>query len=264
MSTITLPNLSLARTVQGQGCGLLLAHGAGGGIDTNFGPIMPGLAERYRVVAPDLPGTGGTPRAQQPLTVDGLADELVAAAVAEGLESFAISGYSLGSALAVRAAARHPKRVTALVLTAGFVTANARFSLAVQHWRELLRAGRLKELAAFMSLLGIGTETVDRMTAADLHAAMDSAADTVPPGTPDHLDLIDIVDVRADLSRIDVPTLVISTARDNLVTPYLHRQLAEGITGAQLESIDTGHLPFVERPEQWLRLQRDFLARFAR
>ena len=77
--------------VRGNGPGLLLAHGAGGGIDANYGPIMDALAAQHTVVGPDYPGTGRTKRADAPLALDALADELVAAAVEEGLQTFAIA-----------------------------------------------------------------------------------------------------------------------------------------------------------------------------
>lgn len=51
----------LGRIVRGTGPGLLLAHGAGGGVQPNFGPILDGLAEHHTVVGPDYPGTGRTP-----------------------------------------------------------------------------------------------------------------------------------------------------------------------------------------------------------
>src|SRR4051794_22498174 len=48
-------------TVHGSGPGLLLAHGAGGSAEANFGPVLPELAAGYTVVAPDYPGPA-TPR----------------------------------------------------------------------------------------------------------------------------------------------------------------------------------------------------------
>ncbi|MFB9906967.1 alpha/beta fold hydrolase [Allokutzneria oryzae] len=257
--TPVLPASSLGRVVRGTGPGLLLAHGAGGGIEPNYGPILDGLAERYTVVGPDYPGTGRTPRASAPLSLDALADELVATAVEEGLGSFAIAGYSLGGPVAIRAATRHPERVTALVLTASFVRPNPRFLLATRLWRELLLAGDGERLAAFVSLIGVGAPTLDEVSQDDLDAALKSTAASIPPGTAEHLDLVDRIDVRPDLPEIAVPTLVISTTFDSLVTPYHHRQLADGIRGAQFAEIATGHLPFVERPEEWLTVMRGFL-----
>ncbi|QFG20754.1 alpha/beta fold hydrolase [Actinomadura sp. WMMB 499] len=257
-----LPPSDLGRVVRGSGPGLLLAHGAGGGIDANFGPIMDALAERRTVVGPDYPGTGRTPRAQAPLTLDGLADRLVATAVEEGLESFAVAGYSLGVPVAVRAAARHPERVTALVLTAGLAYPNPRMRLAVRLWRDLIRAGDAERLAAFVTLIASGTPDLDEAGQDDLDLAVKTVAETLPEGTLDHVDLvIDGVDVRDDLGSIEVPTLVVSTVLDQFVTPYHHRQLTDGIPGAEYAEIGTGHLPFAERPGEWAALIRDFLDR---
>ncbi|KNB49453.1 alpha/beta fold hydrolase [Streptomyces caatingaensis] len=253
---------SFGRVVRGTGPGLLLAHGAGGGTDANYGPLLDGLAARRTVVGPDYPGTGRTPRATAPLTLDGLADGLVAAADEEGLGTFAVSGYSLGAAVAVRIAARHPERVTGLVLTAGFARPNPRFRLAARLWRDLLAEddGHAR-LAAFVSLLGTGAPALDALPQDAFDAALRETAATVPPGTDDHVDLCERVDVTADLAGIRVPTLVISTAYDTLVTPHLHRELADGIPGARWAGLESGHLPFAERPGEWLELINGFLDR---
>jgi 3-oxoadipate enol-lactonase len=79
------------RTVHGSGPGLL-AHGAGGGIAAGFGPTMDGLAARHNVGGVDYPGSGATPTPAPPLELDDLADQLVAAADAEGLDTFAVHG----------------------------------------------------------------------------------------------------------------------------------------------------------------------------
>ncbi|MFF7354884.1 alpha/beta fold hydrolase [Streptomyces filipinensis] len=105
--TDAVPTAS-ARTVHGSGPGLLLAHGAGGGIDANYGPIMEGLAAQHTVVGVDYPGSGHTPTTSAPLRLDLMADQLVAAADAEGLDTFALCGYSLGGPVAIRAAVRYP------------------------------------------------------------------------------------------------------------------------------------------------------------
>jgi pimeloyl-ACP methyl ester carboxylesterase len=65
--------------------------------------------------------------------------------------------------------------------------------------------------------------------------------------------------VRAELADIRVPTLVISTTLDQLVTPSHHRKLADAIPGARFAELATGHLPFAERPGEWSALIREFL-----
>lgn len=255
-----LPTSTLGRVVHGSGGpGLLLAHGGGGGIDANFGPVMAGLAAHRRVVGPDYPGSGRTPRRAEPLTLDGLADELVATAVEEGVETFAVAAYSMGGPLAVRAALRHPERVTALILTASFAVPNPRMRVALRMWGDLLRAGDHEGVAGFTALVGAGVPFLDELGQDELDATLKQAAATVPPGTADQLALIDGVDVRDDLPRLAVPTLVVSTTGDNLATPFHHRQLADGIPGARWAELASGHLPFVERPEEWLALMTGFL-----
>lgn len=259
MTVPARPTSRLERITRGSGPGLLLAHGAGGGIEANYGPILSGLTDRYTVVGPDYPGSGSTPPADTPLDLDALADQLVASATDEGLTSFAIASYSLGGPVAIRATIRHPERVTALVLTASFAYPNPRLRLAARLWRELLDAGDRQQLVAYLFLIGVGAPVLDQITGTDLAAGLQTAVATIPPGTPDHLDLLDRVDVREDLPKITVPTLVISTTQDGLVTPYHHHQLAQGIPGAQLAELASGHLPFIERPDEWLKSIHQFL-----
>lgn len=57
-------------TVRGAGPGLLLAHGAGGSVDANFGPVLDDLARTHTVIGPDYPGSGAE--------VDAAVDDLAA------------------------------------------------------------------------------------------------------------------------------------------------------------------------------------------
>ncbi|MEU3493016.1 alpha/beta fold hydrolase [Kitasatospora cineracea] len=254
------PPAPLARTVLGSGPGLVLAHGAGGGTAANYGPLLDGLAARHTVVGVDWPGSGGSPRAAGPLDTDELADQLVAAADAAGLERFALAGFSLGGPVAVRAAARHPERVVALVLTATFAHRDARLDLAARLWGELYASGAHDLLAEHLTLAAFGPDALQALDPAALRGAIAAVAATVPSGTPEQVDLVRRIDVRADLARVQAPTLVITTTADPLVSPSLQRELADRIPGARTAELPTGHLPFAEQPEQWRALITDFLA----
>jgi len=250
-----------ARTVLGSGPGILLAHGAGGGVEANFGPILDELATTHTVVGADYPGSGKTPRSPVPLTLDDLADALVGTAVDAGVDRFAVLGYSLGTAVAVRIATRHPDRVTGLVLTAGFARPDHRLRLALQVWRALLDAGDRELTARFLTFAATGATALDALEPAALEAAVAGLADFLPAGSPEQVDLGATVDTRAALSRIAVPTLVVATTEDGLTGVGLSRELAAGIPGAELVEIASGHGIGAEAPDEWLAAIRSLLSR---
>ncbi|MER0242200.1 alpha/beta fold hydrolase [Streptomyces sp. HSW2009] len=251
----------LATRVIGSGPGLLLAHGAGGSIDGNYVQIFPALAAGHTVVAPDYPGSGATPRATGPLTLDGLADALVAEAVGADVETFTLVGYSLGSAVAVRAAVRHPERVRGLVLTAGLARANNRARTSLELWQALLAQDDLHTFARFASVSAFSQAAYEEFDEAQRRALVDDIAASVPAGTSEQAGLALAADTTADLPRLTVPTLVIATTEDLLVAPAHSRVLADAIPGAEYAELATGHLPMVERPAEWSALITDFLDR---
>ncbi|TVL90158.1 alpha/beta fold hydrolase [Streptomyces sp. SAJ15] len=258
---MTTQPTALATTVLGSGPALLLAHGASGSAEANYSPLLPGLAKDHTVIAPDYPGSGATPRATEPLTIDGLADAVLAAADAAGARTFTLIGYSLGTLVSVRIAARHPERVTGLVLTAGIVKPDNRLLATVEVWRRLLEKGDLDSFARFTALTGFSEEFFNGLPSDQVEQFYRLVRESVPAGTPDQAGAVATADVSADLSRITAPTLVICPTGDALVSPAQSRRLADGIAGAEYVEIPTGHVVMAERPAAWQRLIEDFLRR---
>src|SRR5437879_529934 len=98
---------------------VLFVHGAGD--DSGHArPLAGALADTWRVVAPDVPGHGRSPRAQPetyaPLRIvallAGLLDELA-------IEAAALVGFSSGASISCHLAARHPEHARLLVLLEG-------------------------------------------------------------------------------------------------------------------------------------------------
>lgn len=233
---------------------VLLAHGAGGTTRANFGPLVAALTGVVRAYGPDFPGSG-VPLPPEPLHLDDLADRLVAAS---DVERFAIVGYSMGCAVAVRAAVRYPERVSGLVLTAGSPCIDDATRNRVRRWREL--AGRnCAELAEFVVSVLFGEPFVRSITAAQRRDLGEIATWSVPEGAVAQLDLVERIDVRGDLGAVSAPTLVLGTRHDRLVTPASMRGYADGIPGARWSLLDSGHAVAVEAPKAWARYVAGFL-----
>lgn len=96
---------------------MLLVHGFPSSSHM-FRDLIPLLADRYRVIAPDLPGFGFTvvpPARGYIYTFDNLATTLEAFVDALGLERYALYVFDYGAPTGLRLAAARPERVTALV-----------------------------------------------------------------------------------------------------------------------------------------------------
>lgn len=83
-----------------------------------FRDLIPLLADRYRVIAPDLPGFGQTKaprRGAFTYSFDALADVLGGFVDALGLTAYALYIFDYGAPVGLRLAIRHPERVTAII-----------------------------------------------------------------------------------------------------------------------------------------------------
>ena len=152
---IPTPRGDVFARVGGDGPPLLLVHGYP---ETHlmWHPVAPALAERFTVVAADLPGYGDSFR--PPVSDDhashskrALAADLVAAMAALGFDTFAVAGHDRGARVAYRMALDHPAVVTRLavldVVPTGEVwrRADATLALGYWHWAFLAQPAPLPE-----------------------------------------------------------------------------------------------------------------------
>ncbi|MEZ5113382.1 MAG: alpha/beta fold hydrolase [Nocardioidaceae bacterium] len=106
-------------TELGGGLPLVMLHGGGPGASSwsNFGPALPGFAEKFRTILIDQPGFGGSDKPEvegnyyrhAAKYVIGLLDQL-------GIDRVHLLGNSLGGGTAMRLALEHPDRVGRLIL----------------------------------------------------------------------------------------------------------------------------------------------------
>lgn len=87
-----------------------------------FADLIPALADRYRVIAPDLPGFGLTkapPRDRFTYSFDALADVIGGLVDAIGLDRYAIYIFDYGAPTGLRLALKNPERITAIITQNG-------------------------------------------------------------------------------------------------------------------------------------------------
>ena len=101
----------------GEGPALFLLHGV---TATHFTweHTIPAFADRWRVIAPDLPGHGRSDKPDAPYTIDFYAGVLRSLARTLGVEEAVVVGNSLGGQIAIELGLAYPRFTRALVLAA--------------------------------------------------------------------------------------------------------------------------------------------------
>ncbi|WSN70800.1 alpha/beta hydrolase [Streptomyces sp. NBC_01361] len=163
---------------------------------------------------------------------------------AQGWESFAYAGISLGGAVEAHLTVHHPERVASL----GLVCSSTHFGPS-EPWQERAALVR-RDGAGPVVVTSPGRWFGDPKTAETPlgPALLRDLAEIDPVGYAACWDALAVYDLRPGLPRITAPTLVVGGSLDT-ATPLEHaRELADGIADATLEACAIGHLA-VEQPE---------------
>ena len=233
----------------GDGPSLVLLHGWAmhSGL---WGPLVPRLAQRYRVHAVDLPGHGHSP-APNEFTLDGCV-AAVAAALAAGEPPHTVLGWSLGGLVAMRWALLEPAMVgrVALVCTsprfvAGVDWPHAMSRETLARFGDELDVALKPALQRFLALQLRGSEH-GRATLAAMRRAIFARGEPSPAALRGALVALAGTDLRAEIGAIAQPVLVVSGSRDTLAPADAGRWLAHRLARARFVPIaDAAHVPFL-------------------
>ena len=97
---------------------VVLLHGLGATAALNWDAVVPSLARRFHVVAPDLRGHGRGPRCDGRFSLEDCADDVAALIEATAGKPVLVVGYSMGGAVAQLLCHRRPDLVAGMVLCA--------------------------------------------------------------------------------------------------------------------------------------------------
>jgi pimeloyl-ACP methyl ester carboxylesterase len=254
--------------VLGEGPPLLLVHGFGATSFT-WRRVWKPLSERFRVLAPDLAGMGCSAQPEDAdYSLEGHLRRLDALLQHEGWRDVGVIGNSYGGTLALFLAARHPERVSRLVLVApaAFV---GRYPLLIRILRSpilgpLLRwfpsqwAARIALERAYADSSRITPEAIAGYTRLfqdpAARRALRATAQAMPEPDPER--------ARKVLAGIAQPTLVLWGEKDAILSPAQAEPLLEALPHARLVRIsDAGHALQEERPHAFLDAVVPFLMR---
>jgi 2-hydroxymuconate-semialdehyde hydrolase len=250
----------------GHGPPLILVHGSGPGVTAyaNWKGVIPSLAERFRVLAPDMIGFGYTafPRPDAVVDLDLWVDHLAGFMDAVGVPTAAFVGNSFGGALSLALAARHPARVRRFVLMGA---AGLRFEITEglqQVWGYQPSPGNMRTLMetfAYDPALVTDEIVQSRYEASVRAGAQEAFARLFPEPRQQRLDAL--ATPEAAIGRIEAPALIIHGREDTIVPVDVAYRYLRLLPRAELHVFGgCGHWTQIEQRDRFLEVVTPFLA----
>ncbi len=258
----------------GSGDAIILLHPVGYPAEV-FCRVLQGLGDGFRVIAPDLAGQGFSqppaawPEAPQVFMVE----QVLALADTLGIERFSVLGSSLGGLVAALVALRAPQRVDNLVLVGtGSVFNDPARQAAIL---DAVYANGSKAYAdpSIESCRARLATTCHRLPPAEDVLLAQITAYALPGAADSYRAILDglkrtatdpATTVYPHLEQLATRTLVLLGEQDIRTSPESHRAGVRRMPDATLATLpDCGHLPYLEVPDRFNALLREFLGRRA-
>jgi DNA-binding SARP family transcriptional activator/pimeloyl-ACP methyl ester carboxylesterase len=227
------------------------------------------LAARRLLIRYDERGSGLSDLDPADLSLDAWVLDLECIVDACGLERFPLLGISQGCAVCIEYAARHPHRVSALILHGGYAAgwrADPSYGEAEIARRdasiEIVRHGWGEDTPAYRQMF---TQTFIPGGTADEIAWFNELQQrtTTPETAARFMEAFAQIDVRHRLASVQAPTLVLHSRGDQRIHYEKGRELAAGIRGARFVLLDSrNHLVLEHEPafDDWITETFRFLA----
>jgi pimeloyl-ACP methyl ester carboxylesterase len=245
-----------------------------------FRNLIPRLADKYHVVAPDFPGYGQSsapPVDKFEYTYANFADVIERFTEKIGLKSYALYLQNIGSSVGYRLAVKHPERVTALVIQNGeaYVEGiNKEFvKPLVAYWKERTEENEKTLRAWLLTVEGTkwhyvhGARNVEAISPDNW--TIDQALEDRPGNK--EIQLAILFDTKTNLDqyatwqeyfrKYQPPTLVVWGKNDGIFTTEGAQLYKRDLKNIEFHLLDTGHFALEEDLDQISSLMRDFLSR---
>ncbi|HUM09927.1 MAG TPA: alpha/beta fold hydrolase [Myxococcaceae bacterium] len=205
----------------------------------------------------DARGNGLSDWSPPSLTFESFVSDLATVFDAAGIVRAPLVGLSQGAAVAAAYAARHPERVSRLILIGGCargwrVKRHARLTSQVEAMMVLMRTGWGGRNAAFRQMF---TSRFFPQASPELAEWWNELQreTTTPENAANLLSALGDVDVRDELPRVRAPALVLHARGDAVVPIKDGLELASGIAGARFVPLESGNHVFVPGEPAWHR-----------
>lgn len=246
-----------------------------------FRDLLPLLADRFHVVAPDLPGFGQSDmpaRDEFKYTFDHLAETIGRFTEVIGLERFAIYIFDYGAPVGLRIAVKHPERITAIIsqngnayeegLSEGWDPIQAYWREPTQANRDALRELLTPKMTWFQYTHGVADPSLvspDGPSLDNHYLARPGAHEVQLDLLGDYASNVALYpDFHAYFRNRQPPLLAVWGKNDPFFLPAGAEAFKRDIPAAEVRFFDTGHFALETHFAEIAAVIRDFLDRTLR
>ena len=228
---------------------VILIHGAGG-THLHWPPQIRRLPNQ-RIFAVDLPGHGKSGGVGHQ-TIDDYAGHILDFMKAVRLNTAVLIGHSMGSAIALTAALRSPKQVSAL----GLVGSGSKLRVSPVILQNASDPSTFMDAVHMVSDFSYSEHARIRLK----EQGEQKLSETRPTVLYGDFLACDAFNVTDQLSKISAPTLIVCGADDKMTPQKYSELLRDDIPNARMEIVaNAGHMVMLEQPEMVAMLLADFL-----
>ena len=245
----------------GAGFPLVLVHGLNGDL-TGWALVMPEFARYYRTLALDVRGHGGTSKPDQAYSIKGFSDDLLGFLEKRQISKAHILGLSMGGAIAQKFALDHPEMIRSLILVSTFSYIDDHARRAFEGLKKNLAQGGYP--AFFDGILNLAFTS--RFIAANPGPIAELKEKRIQINSPVAIgratDACMAFNLKDQISRITLPTLVVSGREDVFTPVHLAEQIHRSIRSSEWKIIEgAGHALYIEKALALSQTVLEFLKR---
>ena len=254
MSIMVVDRQMVHYEVFGHGRPVVFLHGWLGSWRYWF-PTMERVAEHFRTYSFDFWGFGESRRKSTYESIQNYSDQVIRFLDELGIDRCLLVGHSMGGMVALKTAINHPKRISRVAAVGAPIVGDSLSWLLKLNDRALFADAfaRVSWFRRFMFRWFLG-ETDDQ----HVHEILDDSVKSSSATLRNAVGSMWRTDLRPELPRLNVPTLIVHGGRDVIVHPN-QADLFDNVTSAEVVLLpESRHFPFLDEAE----LFNDLLIRF--
>jgi 3-oxoadipate enol-lactonase len=261
MPKIAIRDIEVNYQEAGSGYPFILVHGLNGDL-TGWVLMMPEFSKHYRTIAMEVRGHGETSKPDQPYSIQGFSEDLHEFLRTLRIPKAHILGLSMGGAIAQQFALDHPEMIRSLILVSTFSYIDDHTRQAFTRLKGSLAQGGYPAFFDEVVHLAFTPKYIAANPGPIAELKKKRIAINSPVAIGRATDACLAFNLKDQISKIRIPTLVVS-GREDVFTPFhLAEQIHRSIGGSEWKILEgVGHSLHIESAPGLVQAVLNFLPR---